>query len=71
MRQNTVKILTALIDDGRQTDNFRSSAYYNQEFQLTVLLKLDIRIIQFYIHCSKLFQNKYPDVPGQNIRCTT
>jgi hypothetical protein len=37
-----------------------------------------LRIIQFYIHLFlysltrfRLFQNKCPDVPGRNTRCTT
>ena len=76
--QQTVKITAAFVDDSRQADDFRTGAYYNQKFQSAVLLKPDLRIIQFYIHLFlysltrfRLFQNKCPDVPGRNTRCTT
>ena len=76
--QKTVKITAAFVDDSRQADDFRTGAHYNQKFQSAVLLKPDLRIIQFYIHLFlysltrfRLFQNKCPDVPGRNIRCTT
>ena len=76
--QQTVKITAAFVDDSRQADDFRTGAHYNQKFQSAVLLKPDLRIIQFYIHLFlysltrfRLFQNKCPDVPGRNTRCTT
>ena len=76
--QKTVKITAAFVDDSRQADDFRTGAHHNQKFQSAVLLKPDLRIIQFYIHLFlysltrfRLFQNKCPDVPGRNTRCTT
>ena len=42
MSQKAIKILPAFVDNCRQTNNFRAGTYYNQEFQASVLLKLDI-----------------------------
>ena len=42
MGKNHIEILTALVDYYRQTDNLRTSADYDYQFQLAVVLEFYI-----------------------------
>ena len=50
VRENAVKVLAALVNDCRETDDFRSRAHDNQKLQLAVVGEFHIRIICFYVH---------------------
>ena len=50
VREETVEILAALVDDGRKADDFGAGAYDNQEFQLAVVGKFHVGVICLYLH---------------------
>lgn len=46
--QNHVKILTAFVDNGRETDDFRAGTDDNQQLDFAVVPEGDIRVIRFH-----------------------
>ena len=58
VREDAVKVLTALVDDGSKADDFGAGAYDNQEFQLAVVGKFHVGVIGLYIHSSTTFSPK-------------
>lgn len=63
VRKNAIKILAALVNDSRKTDNLWARAYDNQKFQLTIIGKFHIAIICLYVHFSQ-FTTFSPKVSG-------
>ena len=50
MRKNAVKVLTALVDNCREADDFRARTHDNQKFQLAVVGEFHVAIISLYVH---------------------
>ena len=64
--QNNIKVLTSLVDDGRQADNFRAGADDNQQLQFAIVPKRHVTIIN---HCFSI-SNQIRSVI-QSISCLT
>ena len=50
VRQKAVEVLAALVDDGREADDFGAGTHDNQEFQLAVVGKFHVGVICLYLH---------------------
>ena len=61
MREETVEILAALVDDGREADDFGARTHDNQEFQLAVVGKFHVGVICLDFHYFTTFS---PNVSG-------
>ena len=55
VRQDAVEVLAALVDDGREADDFGARAHDNQEFQLAVVGKFHVGVVGFNVHIFSCF----------------
>ena len=56
MRKNGVEVLTAFGDDGRETDDFRARADYDEELQFSVVGELHSAVICSYLLGHNMFE---------------
>ena len=47
VRQDDIEVLAAGVDDGCQADDLRTCAHDNDEFELTIVLEVNVAIIKF------------------------
>ena len=71
VREDHVKVLAALVDDGGQADDFRACAHDDAKLQPAVLLPLYVGIVCLHLVIGLRGHNRCPASPGRTVRCST